>query len=353
MSSLQALQRKIRTVACPYHEMLCSLHVLHQPEHHPRRLHWAGLMLSTMPLSLIEGIHTIGRLSDSWLGLTLTLKQGTFASSQEGILQLKLLPDAELICLLLAGKFTLGTILAWLQQPELAANSGTREWNGPGKAPDEAARYLLRHLESVRTQLFTTLEQYEQNYFRKEWEYIQPWMSTAATGFQDTVSRSAEKALNLLHPRLHAAEGTITAQKAHTYYFRHDQLQLIYVLPSTFIFPHLLMDWTTDSLMLPLAVDIPGQPVSEDPPEDLLRSFKALGDATRLRMLKLLYQSPHCTKQLAPVLGISEAAVSKQLKLLSAAGLVQAERKGNYLFYSTDKEAFDSLIILQRQYFDQ
>jgi DNA-binding transcriptional ArsR family regulator len=201
--------------------------------------------------------------------------------------------------------------------------------------------------------LFTTLESYEREYFHKEWEYILPWINTAATQFQESVSRSGEKALNSLHPRLRAAEGTITAQKAVTYSFAYDHLQLIYVLPSTFIFPHLLVDWLGDRLELPLSVDIPGLPVSKEPPADLLRQFKGLGDATRLRILKLLWQAPHCTKQLAPVLGISEAAVSKQLKLLTEAGLVRAERKGNYLFYSSSKEAFDSLIVLQRQYFEQ
>lgn len=348
MSSLQRLQRKIKTVVCPYHEMLCSLHVLHQPEHHPKRLHWAKELLSRMSPSLVEGIQAIGRLSDSWTGLTLMDRLGSFSSSQEGIRVLKALPDTELIHVMLNGRISLGTILEW--QHGLPPGHGK-----PVTPPDEPARYLLQHLESVRNLLITTLEDYEQEYFRKEWEYIQPWIHTAAAQFQEAASRSAEKALNSLHPRLQAADGTITAQKAFTYHFEYEQLQQIFVLSSTFIFPHLLIDWTGDKgrLMLPLAVDIPGLAFNEAPPEDLLRQFRGLGDATRLRMLKLLWQAPHCTKQLAPVLGISEAAVSKQLKLLSEAGLVTSERKGNYLFYSSSKEAFDSLIVLQRQYFEQ
>jgi DNA-binding transcriptional ArsR family regulator len=346
MSSLQQLQRKIKTVVCPFHELLCSLHVLYQPEHHPKRLHWAKELLRMMSPSLLEGIQAIGRLSDSWMGLMLTGSRGAFPTSLEGIRQLKALPDTELIHLLLNGKVSLGTILEW--QHGLLPGSGNA-----ASPPDVSARYLLNHLESVRTLLISTLESYEQEYFRKEWEYIQPWLHTAAAQFQESVSRSAVQALNSLHPRLQAAEGMITAQKAVTYHFEYEQLQLIYVLPSTFIFPHLLIDWTGDCLVLPLAVDIPGQPFSDAPPEDLLRQFKGLGDATRLRILKLLWQAPHCTKQLAPVLGVSEAAVSKQLKLLSEAGLVSSERKGNYLFYSSSKEAFDSLIVLQRQYFEQ
>ncbi|MEJ9160610.1 DUF5937 family protein [Paenibacillus graminis] len=346
MSSLQQLQRNVKTVVSPFHELLCSLHVLYQPEHHPNRLQWARDIKRKMPPALLEGIYTLGRLSDQWMALMLPGRSGAPLQATDGINLLKDLPDAEFIHLLLNNKVTLGTILEWQR--------GSGRANPIGDdGPDEAGKYLLQHTASIRNQLIKTLETYEQNYFCKEWDYVMPWINTAAAQFQESFSRSAEKALNTLHPRLHAAEGKITAQKAVTYYFAYEDLQNVYVLPSTFIFPHLLIDWTADSLVLPLAVDIPGLPCSEAPPEDLLRQFKALGDATRLRILKLLWQGPHCTKQLAPILGISEAAVSKQLKLLSEAGLAGAERKGNYLFYTSHKEAFDSLIVLQRQYLEQ
>lgn len=346
MSSLQPLHRIVKTVISPYHELLCSLHVLYQPEHHPKRLEWARETRAAMPASLLEDICTLGRLSDSWMGLMLPVLSGNPLTSAEGISLLKGLPDAELLHLLLNNKVSLGTILEWQQ----AYGRGTRQ---SVDGLDEASEYLLHHLDSIRKQLIATLETYEQDYFRKEWEYVMPWINAAAAQFQELASRSAEKALNTLHPRLRASEGKFTAQKAETYYFAYEDLRHVYVLPSTFIFPHLLIDWTADSLLLPLSVDIPGLPFSEAPPEDLLRQFKALGDATRLRILKLLWQGPHCTKQLAPILGISEAAVSKQLKLLSEAGLISAERKGNYLFYTSQKAAFDSLIVQQRQYLEQ
>ncbi|WP_052092144.1 DUF5937 family protein [Paenibacillus sp. FSL H7-0357] len=344
MSSLLTLQRKIKTVISPYHELLCSLHVLHQPQHHPKRLHWARELTAQMPHSLCEEIQTIGRISDGWLSLMTPVRPGSSLTCSEGIALLKSLPDAEFMHLLLNSKVSLGTILEW-QQGRLT--------NPHGEQPDEAGLYLLKNLKDVRHLLLAVLETYEREYFRKEWDYIAPWISTAATQFQADVIRSAEKALNSLHPRLLAGSGTFTAQKAVTYYFPYDRLQQVYVLPSTFIHPHLLMDWSEDTLTLPLAVDIPGLPYSEAPPEDLLRQLKALGDGSRLRILKLLWQAPHCTKQLAPLLGISEAAVSKQLKQLVEAGLAGSERKGNYLFYFCNKEAFDSLINLQRQFFEQ
>ena len=52
---------------------------------------------------------------------------------------------------------------------------------------------------------------------------------------------------------------------------------------------------------------------------------------------------PDSTQHLAKKLGISEAAVSKQLKVLSAGGLVNKTRKGNYMIYSVDETALDFL----------
>lgn len=254
------------------------------------------------------------------------------------------LPDAELVYLFMNQEIALSTLVEWLNESESKRSLMKLSGN---------VKYLINNLASVRKLLISTLITYEHDYFGQEWDYIEPFMNISAAQFQDLASRSPEKALNTLHPRLLAENGTLTVQKAVTYYFPYDQLGQVYVFPSTFIFPHLLVGWYEDTLFLPLTVDVPGLAFSEGPPSDLLRQLKALSDDTRMRILKLLWKSPHCTKQLAPILGISEAAVSKQLKQLSEAGFTQSQRKGNYLFYSVNKEVFDNLLVLQRQYLEQ
>lgn len=345
MSSFQTLKRKIKTIVSPFHELLCSLHVIHNPEHHPKRLQWALKLNQKMPATLWEDIQTLGHLSNGWIALLdLPDRTGLSISCSQGITSLHNLPDAELIYLFMNQELALSTIVECLVKPGYSHTLTELNAN---------AKYLIDNLDHVRKLLISTLLTYEQDYFRQEWEYIEPFMNTSATNFQDIISRSPEKALQTLHPRLKVENGTFIAQKAVTYYFSMDQLRQVCVFPSTFIFPHLLIGWDKDSLFLPLTVDIPGLAYSEGPPSDLLRQLKALGDDTRMRILKLLWKGPHCTKQLAPILKISEAAVSKQLKILSEAGFTQSERKGNYLFYSIKKEAFDSLLILQRQYLEQ
>jgi DNA-binding transcriptional ArsR family regulator len=84
-----------------------------------------------------------------------------------------------------------------------------------------------------------------------------------------------------------------------------------------------------------------------------VRMFKALADPTRLRIVRLLHAQPHCTQQLAPALGISEAAVSKQLKLLTEAGCITAERSGSFVFYSLRMDETEMLMVYLRQFLEQ
>lgn len=69
-------------------------------------------------------------------------------------------------------------------------------------------------------------------------------------------------------------------------------------------------------------------------PEAAAALFAALGDRTRLRLLAALRAAPLCTCDLAGVLGVSESAVSHQLRPLREAGLVCSERKGKLVIHS-------------------
>lgn len=66
----------------------------------------------------------------------------------------------------------------------------------------------------------------------------------------------------------------------------------------------------------------------------MVKALKALGDNTRLKIVKLLLIKRFCVGALARRLGISESAVSQQLKILREAGLVLGEKEGYYVHYS-------------------
>jgi len=77
------------------------------------------------------------------------------------------------------------------------------------------------------------------------------------------------------------------------------------------------------------------------PPEDLLKFFRALGDYTRLQIVKYLAKKPRSTRELASLIGITEGAISKHLKQLDEAGLISSSRESYYVFYHLLKEPFN------------
>lgn len=81
-------------------------------------------------------------------------------------------------------------------------------------------------------------------------------------------------------------------------------------------------------------------------PTSLANAFKALGDPTRLKILGLLRASGKsccgliarseqglCACDVERAIGLSQAAVSHHMGILTREGLVEAEKRGRWMFY--------------------
>ena len=68
----------------------------------------------------------------------------------------------------------------------------------------------------------------------------------------------------------------------------------------------------------------------------LAEVFKLLGDPTRVRILDALTHGERCVCDLASLVGLSESAISHQLRLLRSSRLVRVRRAGRMAFYSLD-----------------
>ncbi len=66
--------------------------------------------------------------------------------------------------------------------------------------------------------------------------------------------------------------------------------------------------------------------------------FKAFGDFSRLRILAALSGGEICVCDLADVLGMTQSAVSHQLKILRQARLVGSRREGRTVYYFLSDE---------------
>jgi len=72
--------------------------------------------------------------------------------------------------------------------------------------------------------------------------------------------------------------------------------------------------------------------------------FDALGDSTRVRLLHALSYDELCVCDLASLIGLSQSAVSHQLRLLRMSRLVKNRKDGKMVYYSLDDEHVGSLL---------
>ncbi len=96
--------------------------------------------------------------------------------------------------------------------------------------------------------------------------------------------------------------------------------------------------------------DVVAQVKSSFPAEEkllqLAELFKTFGDGTRIRILYVLLKAEVCVCDLATLLGMTQSAVSHQLRILKQAQLIKARRDGKAVFYSL---ADDHVATLLRQ----
>ncbi len=89
---------------------------------------------------------------------------------------------------------------------------------------------------------------------------------------------------------------------------------------------------------------------------ELVEALKALADPTRLKILELLKSRGRsccdlisrnepglCACDIEEAVGLSQAAVSHHMGLLRRAGLVRAEKRGRWIYYSRNEAAIAGL----------
>lgn len=93
------------------------------------------------------------------------------------------------------------------------------------------------------------------------------------------------------------------------------------------------------------------------PPENELAEmaelFKTFGDSTRIRILYILSRTELCVCDIAQVLGLTQPAVSYQLKALKQARLVRSRREGRTIYYALDDDHVASIIGLAKEHLEE
>lgn len=108
----------------------------------------------------------------------------------------------------------------------------------------------------------------------------------------------------------------------------------------------------TDARTDPLAVLRP-RLVGEREAVELADTFAVLGDPTRVRMVDALAHGELCVSDLAALVGLTESAVSHQLRLLRSLRIVRARRAGRLVYYQLDDAHIRTLLDQGRRHIEE
>lgn len=77
---------------------------------------------------------------------------------------------------------------------------------------------------------------------------------------------------------------------------------------------------------------------------DLSDLFRVFGDTTRVKIIFALFSNEMCVCDIAELLGMTQSAISHQLRVLKNARLVKFRKEGKTVFYSLDDEHISGIL---------
>ncbi|MBI4547397.1 MAG: winged helix-turn-helix transcriptional regulator [Ignavibacteriae bacterium] len=86
---------------------------------------------------------------------------------------------------------------------------------------------------------------------------------------------------------------------------------------------------------------------------ELSDTFKILSDPTRLNIVLALAREELCVCDIAALLGMTESAISHQLRLLKNFRLVKYRKNGKMAYYSLDDEHIEDLIRIATRHVEE
>jgi DNA-binding transcriptional ArsR family regulator len=304
----------------PTLEAVLSLHVLVEPKHHPLQHGWVRAMRKLSPALKRE----IDALAFAYRAY---FPEFFFPS-----------PAGELL--------DFGGELNALRGLDAALVQ--REYAIPfvGDGPLDPLRVpaaVLGDPLALHARLLALLEDYWEQAFAAEWERIEPDLAASvAEAGRQIAANGIYGLLRGLFPEVRSdpAQGRFWLERDHDHEVEIGPGETLVLAPSAYVWPHVRVSCDAPwpyGLVFP-ATSIAREARPRIPPAQLVGVLRALADDTRLRALRLIAERPRSTQELAPLVGITEAALSKHLRALADAGLLERRREGYYVLYRLVEE---------------
>lgn len=91
----------------------------------------------------------------------------------------------------------------------------------------------------------------------------------------------------------------------------------------------------------------------EDTLDELEELFKIFGDSTRIKILYALHIKEMCVMDISLALGMSQSAISHQLRVLRQTRLIRSRRDGKNIYYSLADEHVHTIISMGLEHIEE
>lgn len=215
-----------------------------------------------------------------------------------------------------------------------------------GESAEELACQLFDDPDAVRRRVMDLLADVHQRFFAREWKIMSPRLAADAQA-RAALARSAgaSTAIASLSPaaRVMAPPLRVRIDKMHHGYVRLSETDL-WLVPSALGWPHFLVKHEPGwSAVIQYPVHDPSRKGARPMLQDVRARMEVVVDPNRLSLCRLIAREPASTTDLASRTGMPASQVSRHLRRLRDAGLVQRHREGRIVLYELDLDGFRDL----------
>ena len=93
--------------------------------------------------------------------------------------------------------------------------------------------------------------------------------------------------------------------------------------------------------------------MSEDSLFSMAELFRVFGDSTRIKILCALFEHKRNVTEICELVGMSQSAISHQLRLLKQADLVSSRREGKMMVYSLADDHVKTIIYMAKEHLEE
>lgn len=344
-------QIKVFFFYSPVQELMTSLHVMSNPAHHPTTRDWAKHKYQSLSEDLRREIDFFGEQYADWffiIDVMLTIAERAYPEKltvEEAVDRMMEMDNYEFANIFLglsAFEYSPNLLKKWIENPE----SITDEELGVQThfLSKENAAYFLKDISGMKRRLKWTILQYWQECFQKEWPDIEDYFESVIRKEELTLqSGKYIDYIEKLHPDLSIEDNEIIFHKDPDYSIPIKKIKKLIIVLSVFTTPHLSGNFVGDTLDIAKNLNFHSVKIREDVPSEMFNILYAVNDTTRIKMMKILWNSDATTKELSEVLELSPSTISLHLKILKDADLVESNKIKKYVYYRLKKEAFTTL----------